>query len=252
MNISGRHIPYFILLKSLNLVNSNINHLDMGCDGGDSTFLIWHMSNGFTSYAYDLNSDAIKGAQKKYGKYSKDGLNFLSDKDEIPDLHFDLITALEVLEHVYDEGKFLQFIESKMSEKTYLMLSVPHKGLFDFLDPFNYRHLLPKKLFVKLYGLIKGNDPVFDDRPRHRHYSKAQLENLMNAIDCEIIKFRRYGFLFFYLKWIYSDILDRRFSANKVYRVGWRILNKLADMEMSSRFGGLSAGITIICKKKPV
>jgi len=246
LNVSGRLIPYWEFLSELKNVEL---HLDVGCDRGDLTLVVHSWLEPCATHGVDVNESSISYANSVHAS-SNESLKFYSNIKDLDQNRYELVTAFEVLEHVSDEKGFLEFINSKLERDGQLVLSVPHSGLFDFLDPFNYRFLIPKSIFRAVYKMVKGQYPVFDDRPKHKHFSKNELFDLIEKSGFEILKHKRYGFLFFYLKWIYSDLFDKRFNSSRVYKFVWIILNWLQDFEMRRSFSIFSAGILIQARKK--
>ncbi|MDC1116096.1 methyltransferase domain-containing protein [Alphaproteobacteria bacterium] len=247
MAFSGRMIVYNAVFQDTALKAKH--HLDLGCDRGDITCEVWKLLGKPETVGADTNDTAIADAQKKYGVFQDEGLTFTKVNELPEDATYDIITALEVLEHVNDKEYFLSFVSSKMSSKSSLILSVPHKGLFDFLDPFNFRFLLPRRVFQFLYRLVKRSSPDFDDRPAHHHFTIHELSDILKKADLKIMSYRRYGFLFFYVKWLYSDILDCHFNDNFLYKTGWSFLNWLANIEMQCNFGPFSSCVLVVAEK---
>ena len=247
-NPSGRLLVYSELFLKKKI--STKKHLDVGCDSGDLTFFIWNSLNKPKTDAFDVNEKAIQQAKLKYQRYQANGLNFFIKKNNSLNGKYDLVTALEVLEHVDDKERFVLDLKHSMTRTGLCVISVPHKGLFDILDPFNFRFIIPKPIFSFLYKLNKGIGPSFDDRPFHKHFSLRELTELVEKCGLKITFSKRYGFFFFYLKWLYSDLLDRKFASYTIYSFFWRILNSLSDMEMRRSFGAFSAGITIVARRE--
>lgn len=99
--------------------------LDVGCALG---FLLKRVVPYFDEvYGVDISKFAIKEAQKKVpsSKLSIADLN----KDELPysDEYFDLITALDFLEHTESIEKSLNKITKKLRPNGYLIISLPIK-----------------------------------------------------------------------------------------------------------------------------
>ncbi len=79
------------------------NHLDIGC--GIGTLCLLKAFHNESSTGYDINESVINFARWRNNKY-KYNCNFVT---EMPDLSkFDLVTAIDTLEHIEDLGKFLK------------------------------------------------------------------------------------------------------------------------------------------------
>lgn len=247
MAFSGRMIVYDEVFRDICVEVEN--HLDLGCDRGDITFEVWKLLGKPRTVGADINEEAIADAEEKYMGCQNDGLTFSSLNELTEAGSYDIITALEVLEHVNERESFLKLVSSKMGPHSLFILSVPHKGLFDVLDPFNFRFVFPQKVFKVLYRLVKRSNPNFDDRPKHHHFTINELSEILKKANLKIISYQRSGLLFFYIKWLFSDILDSRFKDNVLYKVFWNLLNMLANVEMKRSFGRFSSCVLIIAKK---
>lgn len=111
----------------LNIINNlNINHkkiLDIGCFDGTFLTMIKNRNNKF--YGLDASDYAVMQARKK-------GISvkqfFFDDVAKIPfkDKFFDLITAGEIIEHIYDTDFFLEEIRRLLKKDGLLLISTPN------------------------------------------------------------------------------------------------------------------------------
>jgi len=123
--------PYLskTLLKILNRINNKKALLDVGCGNGSLTKILSRFFKNI--YAIDNSKSAIYYAKKqrnnniqfKFGTIKKYQKKFKS-------LNIDVITAIEVIEHVYSPKLFLSEIKKVMKKKTYLIISTPYHGYF--------------------------------------------------------------------------------------------------------------------------
>lgn len=123
---------YFKKLQSLFPANFS-SVLDVGCGEG---FLLRILPATVENYVgIDYNEDALRFAENSKNqiqiskqiqniKFQKENVYKLSFKDN----SFDLVTCLEVLEHLDDYEKAL--LEIKRVAKKYVILSVPHEPWF--------------------------------------------------------------------------------------------------------------------------
>jgi ubiquinone/menaquinone biosynthesis C-methylase UbiE len=223
--------------------------LDIGCDTGEFTKIYLQEKKAKTAYGLDVNPDLISKANVNLGNENLKYFHYNGNIFPFEDNSFDLITATEVLEHVENENLFLSELYRVLKPKGKVLLSVPHKGLFDFLDVFNFRFLFPQKIFNYFYKKIKGKEPILDPvRTYHRHYNKNNLLSLCEYSHFKAAKLYRRGLLFFYLTWIFNDLIFPK-SQNKIFVFLRNTLNILADWEYSLNFGPFAANMVCILEK---
>lgn len=105
--------------------NKSLIHLDLGCGNG---YLTNRISTFFKeTHGYDVSESGINLAKKR------DNLNVkysLTDKNlsNIKNNYYDVVTLLEVIEHVYDPSEFLLHIKSKIKKKGKIIISTPFHG----------------------------------------------------------------------------------------------------------------------------
>lgn len=108
--------------------------LDVGC--GDGRFLNILKKEGLTDLVgVDLSDRAIKFAQA-----FNDGIIFKNEKLSNVKNSFEVVTVIEVLEHIPDNdvGSFLRGVEEKVSPGGFVIFSVPTKNVK--LNKKHYRH----------------------------------------------------------------------------------------------------------------
>ena len=120
------------LYKSLSNIfssknNNKLVHADIGCGNG---YLTSKISKFFkTTDGFDTSEPGIKIAKKTFGhnvRFETIDVNL----KKIENNYYDIITAIEVIEHVYDPDKFLQKIKHKLKKKGKLIVSTPYHGFF--------------------------------------------------------------------------------------------------------------------------
>lgn len=94
--------------------------LDVGCH--DGYFVAEMHSLGFDAYGEDWNKSAVSYGRSKYNLGSR-----LSDQTSGK---FDLVIATEVIEHVEDPIKFIEYLSSRCTENGFVILSLPNKNSF--------------------------------------------------------------------------------------------------------------------------
>ncbi len=161
--------------------------LDAGCSYGYGTKFLAEKAN--ETWAIDINPEHIEIARSRYPRvnFAVANLERLPFEDEI----FDATILNDVLEHTDDPIAALNEIYRVTKPNGFIIISVPHKGLFAFLDPYNYGYKLLKtfpslyRRLFKLARLIKEGKapeaPNPEHKKEHRHYSLKELERLLNA-----------------------------------------------------------------------
>ena len=147
--------------------------LNVGCNNG---YLERHLLEGHCAACFGVDAD-LKAIELAQAQSTVKGRFQFSPAEKLPfqaDM-FDKVLCLDTLEHVADEGQTLREIHRVLKPGGALVLSVPHDFL-NFLDPDELTRDL-RNLVRKVRG--KGRL----SHPKHRHYSEAQLRQLLNDFD---------------------------------------------------------------------
>jgi SAM-dependent methyltransferase len=145
---------------------------------------------------------------------------------------FDAVLFLDVLEHVGDDRRAIDEVVRVLRPGGYLILSTPHKGLFEFLDPENF--------FLRRR--------VGRPRARHRHYSIDDYEKLF-AGRVTVLRIHRGGLL------LYPLCVIARRVEQKLAASGWRVpgLRRLLESGMNLayriNFGRLGFNVMVLAQK---
>jgi SAM-dependent methyltransferase len=115
------------LLKGLNLSRPNI--LEVGCANG---WLSVALANFGRVTALDLADAAIATAQVKYPHIDFMAGDFLSM--DLSPKHFDIVVSVGVISCVEDQRGFLKKISDLLQPGGYLILTCPHKFVWDRTD----------------------------------------------------------------------------------------------------------------------
>lgn len=145
--------------------------LDIGCHGGRFTFEISQKFSGSSIDGIDISPVAINFAKKKYPTIHFQVAR--AEKLPFPTNRFDLVTCLEVLEHVKDPVKVLKEIKRVLKKEGNFIVLIPTMNLLFRLIWFTWVHLGPGRVW------------------RHTHVQKFEndsLDNLLEQAGFKIIK----------------------------------------------------------------
>jgi SAM-dependent methyltransferase len=156
--------------------------LDIGCAGG--MFDLLSKEGGIMGVGLDVSIASLREAKR-----ASPGFDFvLASAMRLPwlDSSFDTILMLDVLEHVPDDSKALQEVGRVLRPGGRLILSVPHKGRFGWLDAQN-------SMIFNVGRKIMGRR---GETMHHRHYDIEQLESLVPP-GFKVSRVRYGGYLLF-------------------------------------------------------
>jgi ubiquinone/menaquinone biosynthesis C-methylase UbiE len=139
---------------------------EIGCGAGEVLRLLQeHMSETCTCWGYDISPQALAMCQNK----TNERLHFaLMDVTQEPDVSFDLLLVLDVIEHLEDYFSFLRDIKSKGD---YKLFHIP--------------------LEVSIQGVLRGKTFI---RNRHihghlHHYTKETALRTLEDLGYEILDY---------------------------------------------------------------
>lgn len=220
--------------------------LDIGCGAGELACTL--AERGMKGIAIDLSEKAVEMASNMRDSRGIDKTNLqfkLGGLEKVSGKKYDLVSCLEVLEHIEDDIKLLNELISH--SKQYVLISVPAK----------------KRLY----------DSSDESVGHFRRYEKLDLLKILHDANLNIIKFANYGYPFTdivrvgrkavfkarLLKNKNESMCDRsKDSGINPVRIPRAI--KIIDIEkavipfyqMSRVFNGydLSEGYLVLCEKK--
>ena len=189
---SRKNIINHFLLKNLN--NKKIKILDYGCGVGVNV----EMLSKFGQLSiYDNNINALKFIKKNYKKKKFKILNNLNSKTK-----YDLILALDVIEHIENDKKIIKFLHKKIKKNGKILITVP---------AYNY--------------LFTSKDKVLHHK---RRYTKKTLSKiLLNHF--KTLKFSYFNFILFPViapLLIFYKVFNVQF-IDKVEKKGNSTINKI-------------------------
>ncbi len=163
------YVHGYIAAPILSLLDKQTNKtiLDVGCGNGSLVKLF--VTNGFNAYGTDASETGINMAsQFAPDRFAVQDLSI----DELPEkfahLTFDTITSTEVIEHLYDPRKFIQFCKKILLKNGggEIILSTPYHGYL-------------KNLVLAILGKWeKHADPLWDGG-HIKLWSKESLSKLL-------------------------------------------------------------------------
>lgn len=181
-------------------------HLDFGCNDGKLLHSL--RSKGIARLVgVDISSEAVAKARRDYPQ-----LEVLHIRRTVPlpfeDGRFTSVTVLDVLEHVYEQVDLLDELHRLLTPAGVLIVTVPRKNLFSFLDVGNWKFLFPRlhrwyhrRLSADQYrrrfqahpdGLIGD---ISARKRWHEHFTAGRLAELLRGSGFEVVEFDGSGLL---------------------------------------------------------
>ncbi len=149
-------------IKHLIPTDKKTKLLDFGCGKGTILGEILKVNPSIQATGVDVSQKALDFAKKKYPKTTFVKIND-GGRLPFPDNSFDFITALDVLEHVYDTEATFTELARVLKPNGKILISVPYNGLI-------------KNLFITLFFF----DYIFDPATPHiRFYTKKSMSKYL-------------------------------------------------------------------------
>lgn len=150
------------LIEELPEVSQDASILDIGCGTGAWLERLAEL-NYSALYGIDINMEQFQSNRAK-------GFQLNLDCDEIPGFgvdRFDLITAIELVEHLENPGRLFRHISNLLAPSGYALVTTPNI------------HSLIARLRFLLSGRLKG----FDEKSNQDHIYPVYLPCLERIID---------------------------------------------------------------------
>ena len=182
------------------------NHLDFGCFQGRFLESLKAKRIG-RLVGVDISQDAVRRAGEQYGQVE---FIHLEHTIRLPfeDNCFTSVTLMDVLEHVDRQVELLKELRRIMADDGVLIVTVPGKYLFSFLDMGNFKFRFPRlhrwyycrkhsrEEYERRYvsnpdGLIGD---VSAEKGFHEHFNRQKLESLLNGAGFAVVSFDGSGF----------------------------------------------------------
>jgi SAM-dependent methyltransferase len=235
--------------------------LDAGCARGEATAV--YAQKATSAVGIELNPEEVEAGRRQHP-----GLELRVAPCEaipFPDGSFDAIICADVLEHVRDEIRTLAELRRVLAPGGILILTTPHRGWFDVLDPVNYaRRIAPVlwRLAPRVYGAIerRTQDLAPEGRPgpareaEHRHYRVEDLEQLLEHAGWELdgaVERVFWGGGLLYALWqnvAYFGSLALR-SCPRLYRLVLALGGRIGHLDYRIRWGRASFNVALCVRK---
>lgn len=218
--------------------------LDAGCSSGYGTR--FYATKAGETWGIDPDEVAVRVATQRYPSihFQQGVLEHLPYNDAM----FDTVVMADVFEHVENELATLNELFRVTKPGATLIISTPHRGLFGWLDPYNYGYYL-WRYAPSLFTLLRGK-PRYEIVPgeKHRHYSLHDFERLLQQSRFQntytITKVFRSGCFVFPLELNVGSILERIFGTRRAATLS-APLRWFAELDYWIPYGVLAFNIAI-------
>lgn len=210
-------------------------HLDFGCYDGSFLASVAGKKVGKLT-GVDINREAAAKAREKYPQ-----LEIIHITHTVPlpfeDGRFSSITVLDVIEHVSEQHELLRELHRVLSEEGVIIITVPGKHVFSFLDLGNLKFRFRKVhrwYYCRRYSpeayearYVSHPDGLVGDisaaKQWHEHFSRRKLARMLSEAGFEVSLFDGTGFFGRII--IIAGILLGRFQ-------GWqKVIRKLFQLD---------------------
>lgn len=179
------------------------NALDIGCGVGEVIKLIVASWKDIEVTGFDISEEAIQLAREHCP-----GIYFLvSDMESFEsENRYDLITAIDVIEHIKDDMAAIKKINNLLNDNGILVLSLPNMMRYWSKD---------------------------DERGGHyRRYSKKEIIKKLQTSGFSIVKIRSYGFPFPVIYHYIKNCLNKtqRFNENRLVKTPNRLVRTISSI----------------------
>ncbi len=231
--------------KYINLKAGSV--LDVGCNRGWLLGKYFKFSSAVKLYGVDMDSIAIAESKKNFpfanfSVCSADSLKF-------DDNYFDQVFMLEVLEHIPEpqRSKSIEKIRTSLRIGGEFILTVPHDGLFVFMDPNNFR--IRFESLYKFFSHDSERTKAYSEADKpiiwHHHFKTDELLSYFNS-DWEVIEIQYGGLLLF-------PMVDFLHGALKRLSLWRGFISKsflfLAEWDYNINYGKASYGVMIVFRR---
>lgn len=192
------------LYERLKQSKKKVFHLDYGAHDGELLNILRKEEIIEKGWGVDLNSKVVVDAQKKL--QSKLILQHIKKNQPLPfpDHTFDVVSMIGVLEHINEQDRILAELRRVLKDDGEILIAVPGKHIFSFLDMGNWKFIFPKihkwyycrKYGYDAYETRYSYSPdgmigdIESEKAWHQHYSVKELstqlcQNGFNVIEAD-------------------------------------------------------------------
>jgi ubiquinone/menaquinone biosynthesis C-methylase UbiE len=162
------------------------NLLDGGCSFGYGTRYFAEYCK--ECYGAEINPEHFEVAKNRFKNIKF--FNTALEQTPFEDNFFDVIVLNDVLEHTTDQIQTLSEMNRILKSGGVIIISTPHKGLFQHFDPYNYGYYLKKYfnfIYSPLYKTIRfiktGKFPTnenWEHGVKHYHYNLDDFKQMLD------------------------------------------------------------------------
>jgi SAM-dependent methyltransferase len=181
------------------LIHDNDTVLDYGCFDGKFLNTLRN-SKVVDVYGVDKNKDIVDSLNQGNVFHIRKALPF-------PDGVFNVVTMFEVLEHVYDQRYVLSEIRRVLKDGGLLIMSMPRRHVFTFLDHGNWKYAFPRvhrywytrRHSAEEYHYRYVDNPsgligdVDKEKAWHQHFRAEELSDLLASSAFAVSSVDGYG-----------------------------------------------------------
>ena len=201
-------IPKGAVWEALKQLGGSEMHLDYG--GYDGEALRQFKLTGLidSGVAFDLNSQIVKENQQRMPDRTHLELIKKGEKLPLEDGSVSSVTAIGVIEHIADQGAILSEFCRVLRKGGILIVAVPGKHLFSFMDMGNWKFVFPRSHKI-VYSFVYSSesyrmryvdcaDGMFGDieteKMWHQHFSKRVMTELLGGNGFTVVSCDGLGF----------------------------------------------------------
>jgi len=181
-------------------------HLDFGCHQGKFLYAL-KAKNINRLVGVDISREAVKSGRQLYPE-----LEIIHIHQTVPlpfaDDTFSSVTVLDVLEHITRQAELLVELNRVLKQDGKLIVTVPGRHVFSFLDMGNMKFLLPglHRWYYCLshsreeyeYRYVSNPDGLIGDisaeKAWHEHFKRKKLKVLLEQCGFSVVEFDGTGF----------------------------------------------------------
>lgn len=227
-------------------------HLDVGSNVGELLDYSHKVCMNEKLFGVEINKNAVATAKDKFN--DNPNYNFhhgSADKLPFSNGEFDIVTCSEVLEHIPKELRknVIKEIRRTIKEDGIFIITVPHKGLFHFIDPSNMRFIFPAFInyLTRLFGGVNRDAGFVGEKHSviwHHHFTLKELKLILEP-EFEITLTRWRGFLLTpIIEWILFPLYRWGLTETFIFKF-LKSLQSLEFKYINNQFLGYNILLTV-------